>query len=222
MLRIANILSPPQLDAIRALLADQPFESGTRTAGWSAALVKNNEQLSRAAANYDQLQKTVANALFGNEMFALAAMPKSMRPLLFSRYTSGMGYGNHVDNALMGDKPSMRSDVSFTLFLSAPADYEGGELVVEDMQGIHAHKLEAGSLVLYESSSLHRVETVRSGTRQVAVGWVQCLVRDPRQRQILFDLEVLRRQVFEQQGKTPLFDTLSKTASNLMRMWVDS
>jgi PKHD-type hydroxylase len=222
MIRIANILSPPQLEAIRALLADQPFESGSRTAGWSATLVKNNEQLSRSAANYDQLQKTIANALFSNEMFALAAMPKSMRPLLFSRYTSGMGYGDHVDNALMGDKPSVRSDLSFTLFLSGPADYEGGELVIEDTQGTHTHKLDAGSLVLYESSSLHRVETVRSGARQVAVGWVQCLVRDPRQRQILFDLEVLRRQVFEQQGKTPLFDTLSKTASNLMRMWVDS
>jgi PKHD-type hydroxylase len=150
-------------------------------------------------------------------------MPKTLRPLLFSRYTSGMGYGDHVDNALMGEKPSMRSDLSFTLFLSGPADYEGGELVIEDTtQGTHAHKLDAGSLVLYESSSLHRVEPVRSGVRQVAVGWVQCLVRDPRQRQILFDLEVLRLQLFQQQGKTAQFDTLSKTASNLMRMWVDS
>jgi PKHD-type hydroxylase len=223
MLCIANILSPPQLEEIRALLAHQPFESGSKTAGWSATLVKNNEQLSRSAAHYDQLQKFVLNTLVSHEMFALAAMPKTMRPLLFSRYTSGMGYGDHVDNALMGDKPSMRSDLSFTLFLSGPADYEGGELVIEDTtQGTLAHKLEAGSLVLYESSSLHRVEPVRSGIRQVAVGWVQCLVRDPRQRQILFDLEVLRRQIFQQQGKTAQFDTLSKTASNLMRMWVDS
>jgi PKHD-type hydroxylase len=220
---IANILSPPQLEEIRALLVDQPFESGSRTAGWSATLVKNNEQLSRAAAHYDQLQKYVLNALVSHEMFSLAAMPKTLRPLLFSRYTSGMGYGDHVDNALMGEKPSMRSDLSFTLFLSGPADYEGGELVIEDTtQGTHAHKLDAGSLVLYESSSLHRVEPVRSGVRQVAVGWVQCLVRDPRQRQILFDLEVLRLQLFQQQGKTAQFDTLSKTASNLMRMWVDS
>ena len=144
-----------------------------------------------------------------------------MRPILFSRYTGGMGYGDHVDNALMGDESRIRSDLSFTLFLSAPSEYEGGELTIEDTRGTQAYKLDAGALVLYASDTLHRVETVTSGVRQVAVGWVQSLIRDPRQRQIVFDLEVVRRQLFQQQGKTPQFDMLSKSISNLWRLWVE-
>lgn len=221
MFCIAGVLEDAQLREIRTLLADQPFEAGSRTAGWAATLVKNNEQLDPRARHYDKLQQLVISALAANEVFTLAAMPKTMRPVLFSRYTAGMGYGDHVDNALMGEEPRIRSDLSFTLFLSAPTDYEGGELVIEDTQGTHAHKLEAGALVLYASDSLHRVEKVTSGERQVAVGWVQCLVRDPRQRQILFDLEVVRRQLFQQQGKTAQFDALSRSVSNLWRLWAE-
>jgi PKHD-type hydroxylase len=221
MFCIANVLSPEQLQEIRALLTDKPFESGSRTAGWAAALVKNNEQLVPQGGHYAKLQQIVATALGSNEVFTLAAMPKVLRPVLFSRYTSGMGYGDHVDNALMGDESRMRSDLSFTLFLSEPDEYEGGELMIEDTHGTHAHKLQSGALVLYASDALHRVEKVASGVRLVAVGWVQSLVRDPRQRQILFDLEVLRRQIFEQQGKTPQFDSLSKSVSNLWRLWAD-
>src|SRR5688572_26207483 len=182
---IANVLTAAQLEEIRALLADQPFEAGSRTAGWAATLVKNNEQLDPKAQHYEKLQRSIGAALAANEVFTLAAMPKAMRPLLFSRYTSGMGYGDHVDNALLGEEPRIRSDLSFTLFLSAPTEYEGGELVIDDTQGTQAYKLDAGALVLYESDSLHRVEKVTSGVRQVAVGWVQCLIRDPRQRQII-------------------------------------
>ena len=221
MFCIADVLSAAQLQEVHTLLADQPFQSGSRTAGWAATLVKNNEQLDPTARQYQKLQQLVVSALTGNEVFALAAMPKAMRPLLFSRYTAGMGYGDHVDNALMGDESRIRSDLSFTLFLSAPIEYEGGELTIEDTRGTQAYKLEAGALVLYASDTLHRVETVTSGVRQVAVGWVQSLIRDPRQRQIVFDLEVVRRQLFQQQGKTPQFDVLSKSISNLWRMWVE-
>jgi PKHD-type hydroxylase len=221
MFCIANVLSAAQLQEVHALLADQPFQSGSRTAGWAATLVKNNEQLDPTARQHQKLQQLVVSALTGNEVFALAAMPKAMRPLLFSRYTAGMGYGDHVDNALMGDESRIRSDLSFTLFLSAPSEYEGGELTIEDTRGTQAYKLEAGALVLYASDTLHRVETVTAGVRHVAVGWVQCLIRDPRQRQIVFDLEVVRRQLFQQQGKTPQFDVLSKSISNLWRLWVE-
>jgi PKHD-type hydroxylase len=221
MFCIADVLSAAQLQEVRTLLADQSFQSGSRTAGWAATLVKNNEQLDPAAQHYQELQQLVASALTGNEVFALAAMPRAMRPLLFSRYTAGMGYGDHVDNALMGEDSRIRSDLSFTLFLSAPGEYEGGELTIEDTRGTQAYKLEAGALVLYPSDTLHRVETVTSGVRQVAVGWVQSLIRDPRQRQIVFDLEVVRRQLFQEQGKTPQFDVLSKSVSNLWRLWVE-
>jgi len=221
MFCIANVLTPEQLQEVRTLLADQPFQSGSRTAGWAATLVKNNEQLDPTARHYEKLQQLVASALTANEVFALAAMPRAMRPMLFSRYTGGMGYGDHVDNALMGEESRIRSDLSFTLFLSDPGEYEGGELTIEDTRGTQAYKLEAGALVLYASDTLHRVETVTSGVRQVAVGWVQSLIRDPRQRQILFDLEVVRRQLFQQAGKTSQFDTLSKSISNLWRLWVE-
>ena len=221
MFCIADVLTTARLQEVRTLLADQPFQSGGKTAGWAASLVKNNQQLDPEARHYEKLQRLVVAALASSEVFTLAAMPKAMRPLLFSRYESGMGYGDHVDDALMGEEPRIRSDLSFTLFLSAPSEYEGGELVIEDTQGTHAHKLDAGALVLYASDSLHRVETVTSGVRQVAVGWVQCLIRDPRQRQIIFDLEVVRRQLFQQQGKTAQFDALSKTVSNLWRLWVE-
>lgn len=221
MFCIADVLTAAQLQELRTLLAEQPFQPGSRTAGWAATLVKNNEQLDPAAKHYDRLQQLVVGALAANEVFALAAMPKALRPILFSRYTSGMGYGDHVDNALMGEEPRLRSDLSFTLFLSPPGEYEGGELMIEDTQGTNAYKLDAGSLILYPSDTLHRVETVTAGVRQVAVGWVQSLIRDPRRRQILFDLEVLRRQLFQQTGKTAQFDSLSKSCSNLWRLWAE-
>lgn len=221
MFCIAEILTAAQLQEVRRLLAEQPYRSGSSTAGWAAAQVKNNEQLAPTAPHYEKLQQLIVAALAANEVFALAAMPKALRPILFSRYTSGMGYGDHVDNALMGEEVRIRSDLSFTLFLSAPSEYEGGDLVIEDTAGTQAYKLDAGALVLYASDTLHRVEPVTSGVRQVAVGWIQCLIRDPRQRQILFDLEVVRRQLFQQQGKTPQFDSLSKSCSNLWRLWAE-
>lgn len=174
MFCIADVLTAAQLQEIRTLLAEQPFQSGSRTAGWAATLVKNNEQLAPDASHYEKLQELIVAALSANEVFALAAMPKALRPIIFSRYTTGMGYGDHVDNALMGEQTRLRSDLSFTLFLSAPDEYGGGELMIEDTQGTHAYKLDAGALVLYPSDTLHRVETVTAGVRQVAVGWVQC------------------------------------------------
>ncbi|MBL8268732.1 Fe2+-dependent dioxygenase [Steroidobacter sp.] len=221
MFCIADVLSAEQLREVRRLLAEQPYQSGSKTAGWAATLVKNNEQLDPKGKHFEKLQQLIVAALAANEVFTLAAMPKALRPITFSRYTSGMGYGDHVDNALMGEGNRIRSDLSFTLFLSAPGDYEGGELMIEDTLGTHDHKLDAGALVLYPSDTVHRVATVTSGVRQVAVGWVQSLIRDPRQRQILFDLEVLRRQLFQQTGKTAQFDSLSKSCSNLWRMWAE-
>lgn len=221
MFCIADVLNAEQLREVRELLAKQPYQSGTKTAGWAATLVKNNEQLDPKGPGFEKLQQLILAALAANEVFTLAAMPKALRPITFSRYASGMGYGDHVDNALMGENPRIRSDLSFTLFLSAPADYEGGELMIEDTMGTHDFKLDAGALVLYPSDTVHRVATVTSGVRQVAVGWVQSLIRDPRQRQVLFDLEVVKRQLFQQQGKTPQFDSLAKSCSNLWRMWAD-
>lgn len=221
LLCIESVLAPDTLREVRTLLAAQKFVDGQGSAGWAAARVKNNRQLDAKSAGYTRLQTIVTQALSANEVFALAAMPQVMRPLLFSRYDVGMGYGNHVDNALMGSEPRMRTDLSFTVFLNDPDQYEGGELVIDDLSGTQSIKLPAGSLVLYPSSFLHRVDTVTSGSRLVAVGWVQSLIRDSTQRQIVFELETLRRQMFLTDGKAAAFDALSKNVANLWRMWAD-
>ena len=133
-----------------------------------------------------------------------------------------MSYGTHVDNAVMATHSQpMRTDLSFTIFLTPPDSYDGGELIVESTQGEQLFKLDAGSMVLYPSSTLHRVETVNSGSRFVAVSWAQSTVRSPEHREILFDLDTARRSLFKQQGKTPEFDLMTKSLANLMRMWVE-
>ncbi len=221
ILCIGNVLDAKALTALRELIGRQAFASGGATAGWAARSVKNNEQLAKDSPSYPQIREAIGTALGSNELFALAAAPKCMRPIMISRYGPGMGYGTHVDNALMGDTDRMRSDVSFTLFLSEPDAYEGGDLVIDDSSGDSSYKLPAGSLVLYPSTTLHRVEQVVSGERLVALGWVQSLVRDASQRAMLFDLETVRRELFAKSGKTAHFDTLSKCTSNLWRMWAE-
>jgi PKHD-type hydroxylase len=218
---IGNILPQKGLETINADLDIASFVDGKSTAGWHARLVKNNTQLSPQAPNLEGLRSRVLAALNANALFQMAALPKAIAPILFSRYTSGMSYGSHVDNALMGDGNFMRSDLSLTLFLNEPNNYEGGELIIENTQGEQSFKLAAGSLVLYPSTTLHRVESVTTGMRLVAVTWVQSLVRDPLDREILFDLDTARQSIFAQDGKSKEFDLLSKTYANLLRKWVE-
>ena len=144
--------------------------------------------------------------------------PKALSPLLFSRYEKGMHYGSHVDDALMD---GMRTDVSFTLFLSDPKSYDGGELVIESASGEETFKLAAGSLVAYPATSLHRVGDVTRGTRLAAVGWARSFIRDAARRELLFDLDTARRQMFAREGKSAEFDLVSKSLANLMRMWAE-
>src|SRR6185295_2741347 len=156
--------------------------------------------------------------IMGNDVFQMAVRPKALTPLLFSRYEPGMNYGSHVDDALMD---GMRSDVSFTLFLSEPASYDGGELVIESTSGEDAVKLEAGSLVAYPSTALHHVAEVTRGVRLAAVGWARSYIRDGARRELLFDLDTARRQMFARDGKSADYDLVSKSLANLLRMWVE-
>ena len=149
----------------------------------------------------------MAERILGNELFCLAARPKALSPLLFSRYDTGMQYGSHVDDALMG---GMRTDISFTLFLSDATSYDGGELIIDSASGEETFKLEAGALVAYPATSLHRVGAVTRGARLAAVGWARSFVRDPAQRELLFDLDTARRQLFAREGKSAEFDLISK------------
>ncbi|MBB3017969.1 PKHD-type hydroxylase [Microvirga lupini] len=217
LITIADILSPAELEEVRAMLGSMRFEDGRATAGWSAKLVKDNEQ-AREGAALTLIREKVTKAVMGNEVFSLAVRPKALTPLIFARYGQGKEYGSHVDNPLMN---GIRTDVSFTLFLADPASYDGGELVIESVSGEEEVKLPAGHLVAYDSTSLHRVAPVTRGERMVMVGWAQSFVRDSAKRELLFDLETAKRGLFAQAGKTPEFDLLAKSSANLFRMWAE-
>jgi PKHD-type hydroxylase len=149
----------------------------------------------------------------------MAFRPRQVTPLLFSRYHDGMEYGTHVDDPLMYN---LRSDISFTLFLSDPSTYDGGELVMETTGGEQSYKLNAGEMIAYSSTTLHRVNPVTRGERRAAVGWSQSFVREAAKREILYELDLARRSIFDREQKSRDFDLISKAHANLIRMWADA
>jgi PKHD-type hydroxylase len=215
---IADVLSAAEAAAARETLGKVAFVDGRTTAGWHAKLVKNNLQAASADVAVTSLRETLSAKISSNALFRLATRPKTLTPLILSRYEPGMAYGSHVDDALMG---GLRTDVSFTLFLSDPDTYEGGELVIESSGGEEDVKLPAGSLVAYPSNTLHHVAEVTKGARLAAVGWVRSFIRDAAKRELLFDLDTARQSLFQKEGKTAEFDLISKTSANLMRMWAE-
>lgn len=217
---IPHLLSPEELTEVKTFLKQAEFVDGKLTAGWHAKLVKHNQQL-KGGLQTQELKAKIEAALKRNALFQTAVRPKKIHSLLFSRYEPGMSYDRHVDNALMGNNTLWRSDLSFTLFLSSPKEYRGGELVIEEAQDDRSYKLDANSIIIYPSTTLHRVNSVTEGTRLVVVGWVHSLIRDAGDREILFDLETARRSLFASGGKTPEFDLISKSIANLLRKWAD-
>ena len=215
---IANVLSAEEIAIACAALARARFVDGRETAGFAARLVKDNRQAAGDERALEMVRKLVHERILGNELFAMAVRPKALSALLFSRYEEGMHYGSHVDDALIA---GMRTDLSFTLFLCDPASYEGGELTIESASGEETFKPAAGALVIYPATSLHRVTPVTSGIRLAAVGWARSFVRDPARRELLFDLDTARRQIFARDGKSAEFDLISKSFANLLRMWVE-
>lgn len=223
ILCIADMLPDDLLEESRKIFDTNEFENGGATAGWHAKLVKRNLQLSAGQPEVQALQEKLLSHFARHRVINMAALPKHFRPLLFNRYETGMSYGSHVDDAIMGLTPqggeAGRADISFTVFLSDPESYDGGELVIESSAGEQAYKLQAGQGVLYPSTSLHRVAEVTRGVRLAAVGWVQSFVRDAGQRELLFELDNVRRAIFRRDGKSPEFDGLSHVYSNLLRRW---
>jgi PKHD-type hydroxylase len=215
---IGNVLSAEDVKIVRATLKRAHFIDGRATAGFAARTVKNNRQAAGSDRSLETIRKLVAERILGNDVFRLAVRPKALSPLLFSRYEKGMHYGSHVDDALMD---GMRTDVSFTLFLSDPKSYDGGALAIESTSGEESFKLAAGSLVAYPSTSLHQVAAVTRGERLAAAGWARSFIRDPARRELLFDLDTARRQLFARGGKSAEFDLVSRSLANLLRMWVE-
>jgi PKHD-type hydroxylase len=213
-------LLPP--DAIRDILAafDRiAFRDGRASAGAQAQLVKDNLEATPGDPVADEIKGFLSAAILRHQEFRLAMRPKRLGPLILSRYETGMEYGTHVDHPL--SEGEMRRDVSFTLFLSDPADYDGGALTIVDAMGEREFRPPAGSLIGYPATTLHRVTKVTRGRRCAAVGWAQSMIRDADRRELLYDLNVARLNLFEKYGKSADSDRLAKSAANLFRMWAE-
>lgn len=211
------VLSTPEAAVLAEAAANLPYDDGRATAGRFVREIKVNDQAA-VTPERDAILSRVEQSLRAHALFRAAARPKALTPMILSRYRAGQTYGLHVDDALMG---GLRTDLSFTLFLTDPASYDGGALIVEDNLEARAIKLQAGDAILYPSGTLHRVDPVTKGTRLAVVGWVQSLIRDPAQREMLFDLDQAVETVFARDGKSDLFDRLAKTRSNLLRLWAE-
>lgn len=215
-----NVLGPNELTAIRSGLQDASFVDGASTAGWSAREVKKNLQVAVGTPGYEQLAGSVRESFLRNGVLQTALLPMASTQVLFNRYAQGMQYGPHVDAPVMGSiGHAVRTDIAITIFLSDPGSYDGGELLV-NVSGLSGQfKLEAGSAIAYPANTLHHVSPVTRGVRNAAILWVQSQVRDPAQRELLWDLENAKRQIFNQEGKSSVFDAISKSHANLLRMW---
>lgn len=222
MLHIPEVLSKQDVITLRDTLDAGAWVDGSATAGPLAAEVKCNEQFSTASAQYLGLSQAIVAALERHPLFVSAALPDRILPPMFNRYADGGTYGNHVDNAIQMDRNTgerLRTDVSVTVFLSEPEDYEGGELIVEDTYGSHEVKLPAGDAIVYPSSSLHRVAPVTSGARVASFLWVQSLVRDAWQRNMLFELDMTLLKLRAQVGNNAEIVALTGHYHNLLRQW---
>jgi PKHD-type hydroxylase len=220
---IPETLDRDRLALCRERLAEADWQDGRITAGPQSAQVKANQQLPDADPTARALGDMVLRALEQSPLFLSAALPRHVFPPLFNRYGPGMSFGAHIDNAIRqvpGTAHRLRTDLSATLFLSDPADYDGGELMVDDSYGAHSVKLAAGDMVLYPASSLHRVMPVTRGARLAAFFWIQSIVRDDGERTLLFDLDGAIQRVA---GLTedPAVVQLTGIYHNLLRRWAE-
>jgi PKHD-type hydroxylase len=225
LLTLPGVLSPEEAAACRKTLLDARWDDGRITAGAQSALVKANLQLPEDAPAARQLGELILERLGRHAAFLAAALPQRVFPPLFNRYEAGMGFGDHIDNAVrIGGQPARRyrTDLSCTLFLSEPEDYDGGELVIDGAGSSSGVKLGAGDLLLYEASTVHRVTPVARGARLAAFFWVQSMVRDRGQRELLFDLDASIRGARAALGDAhPAAVRLTGTYHNLIRMWAE-
>jgi PKHD-type hydroxylase len=222
---IPDILGKAEVAEFRDIMDASEWEDGRSTAGAQSAMVKKNEQLPPNSAIARQLGERVVRALAASPLFISAAVPRHIFPPLFNRYGAGNHFGVHVDNAVRGDHLTgtrIRTDLSVTLFLSEPDQYDGGELVVEDYYGSHEIKLPAGHLVLYPASSLHMVTPVTRGIRVASFFWLQSMIRDAHARSLIFDLDTAIRGLVERIGRDdPHTVKLTGIYHNLIRYWAE-
>lgn len=226
LVRVPDLLRSETLARAHELLADAPWQSGLTSVGPQGAQVKNNQQLPARHPLTQQLQELVMQALRQHTLFFSAALPKKILPPSFNRYGGGTNfYGNHVDGAVRyapGSGERIRSDISCTVFITDPADYDGGELVIEDSYGAQRIKLPAGDAILYPSTSVHRVEPVTRGARVASFFWLESMVRSTEQRRLLFDMDLALTRLRERDGESEEAVALTGVYHNLLRQWAET
>lgn len=226
LLSIPHLLTPEDVSNARQLLSNADWSDGRRTAGFQAREVKNNEQLPGDHATAQAIGHMVLKALERNALFLTAALPRKIFPPTINRYSGAANhYGRHIDSAirtLPHNGQRLRTDMSCTVFLSPPEDYEGGELVLSDTYGEQRVKLPAGHAVLYPGTSLHQVTPVTQGSRLACFFWVESLVRSDEQRRLLFDMDMALMQLRRDHGENEATIALTGTYHNLLRMWSDT
>jgi PKHD-type hydroxylase len=225
LLAIPELLNAQQVTHARQLLQKADWVDGRVTAGHQSARAKDNMQLPEDHPAAIQLGEMIMEALGSNALFISAALPSKVFPPLFNRYQNGQGFGTHVDNAIRqitGTPHRIRTDLSATLFLAQPEEYDGGELVVEDTYGVHNIKLPAGHLILYPATSLHQVLPVTRGARIASFFWIQSMVRDDGQRTLLFDLDTAIQRLNQDMPEHPSVVQMTGVYHNLLRRWTEA
>jgi PKHD-type hydroxylase len=225
LLQVPQVLNADELARFRARLGAAAWVDGNVTSGYQSAQAKKNEQLAEESVEARELGEAVLAALARNQLFFSAALPKQVFPPLFNRYGPGMTFGAHVDAAIRthaANRVRMRTDLSATLFLSTPEEYDGGELVVEDNYGTHSAKLAAGDMVLYPATSLHRVNPVTRGARVASFFWIQSMVRDDARRTLLFELDTTIQGLAADVPGHKGIVKLTSLYHNLLRQWADA
>ncbi len=225
LITIDEVLTAAELAAMRDLLKRSRWAHGEITAGTQSAKVKNNQQLAEDAEHLPALRRMVLSALNRNPLFFTAVLPRRIFPPLFNRYGGeANSFGNHIDNAmrpLPDGSDYLRTDVSATLFLAEADEYDGGELVIEDTFGTHGVKPAAGSMVVYDASSVHQVTPVTRGQRLACFMWMQSMVRDPGRRRLLYEMDMALLQLRQTHGDTDPVIRLTGTYHNLLRSWAE-
>jgi PKHD-type hydroxylase len=223
LLAVPDVLNAAEVAEARRILAAASWVDGRVTAGHQGAHVKNNEQLPEGSPAGRQVGEMIVNGLRTNQLFMSAALPLHVLPPMFNRYAAGQTFGTHIDGSVrtLPNGQRIRTDISCTLFLNEPADYDGGELTVEDTYGAKTVKLPAGHMILYPSSSLHQVTPVTRGVRLCSFFWLQSMIRDNANRALLYEMDVAIQRLNAENPTHPSAIQLAGVYHNLLRQWVE-